>query len=163
MKKLLSVLLILLIPFLVFAQTYTGKIIAIKDGDTVVMLVKNKPQTIRLAHIDTPEKKQPYGTAAKIFLSERIYGREVQAVIAGKRDRNGRWIAEIFSQNQNINKELVRNGLAWHYKQYSKNDNYAALERIARQKKTGLWKDQGPIAPWQWRKMKKGKSAKVNL
>lgn len=163
MKKLLSVLLILLIPFLVFAQTYTGKIIAIKDGDTVVMLVKNKPQTIRLAHIDTPEKKQPYGTAAKIFLSERIYGREVQAVIAGKPDRNGRWIAEIFSQNQNINKELVRNGLAWHYKQYSKNDNYAALERIARQKKTGLWKDQGPIAPWQWRKMKKGKSAKVNL
>lgn len=163
MKKLLSVLLILLIPFLVFAQTHSGKIIAIKDGDTVVMLVKNKPQTIRLAHIDTPEKKQPYGTAAKIFLSERIYGREVQAVIAGKPDRNGRWIAEIFSQNQNINKELVRNGLAWHYKQYSKNDNYAALERIARQKKTGLWKDQGPTAPWQWRKMKKGKSAKVNL
>lgn len=163
MKKLLSVLLIILIPLLVFAQTHSGKIIAIKDGDTVVMLVKNKPQTIRLAHIDTPEKKQPYGTAAKIFLSGRIYGREVQAVIAGKPDRNCRWIAEIFSQNQNINKELVRNGLAWHYKQYSKNDNYAALERIARQKKTGLWKDQGPIAPWQWRKMKKGKSAKVNL
>ncbi|QFG54441.1 thermonuclease family protein [Chryseobacterium sp.] len=83
--------------------------------------------------------------------------------MAGKPDRNGRWIAEIFSQNQNINKELVRNGLAWHYKQYSKNDNYAALERIARQKKTGLGKDQGPTAPWQWRKMKKGKSAKVNL
>ncbi|MDF0718498.1 thermonuclease family protein [Kaistella sp. PBT33-4] len=163
MKKLIPTLFFTAFSFLLFAQTHSAKIIAIKDGDTVVMLVKNKPQTIRLAHIDTPEKKQSYGTAAKIFLSERIYGREVQAVIAGKPDRNGRWIAEIFSQNQNINKELVRNGLAWHYKQYSKNDNYAALERIARQKKTGLWKDQGPIAPWQWRKMKKGKSAKVNL
>lgn len=163
MKKLLSVLLILLIPFLVFAQTYTGKIIAVKDGDTVVMLVKDKQQTIRLAHIDTPEKKQPYGTAAKKYLSDRIFGRQVQAVIAGKPDRNGRWIAEIFSRNQNINKEMVRNGLAWHYKQYSKDDNYAALERIARQKKSGLWKDQLPIAPWQWRKMKKVKSAKAHL
>ncbi len=163
MKKLIPTLFFTVFSILLSAQTYTGKIIAVKDGDTVVMLVKNNPQTIRLAHIDTPEKKQPYGTAAKKYLSERIFGRQVRAVIAGKPDRNGRWIAEIFSQNQNINKEMVRNGLAWHYKLYSNDDNYAALKRIARQKKTGLWKDQMPIAPWQWRKMKKARSAKASL
>ncbi|QFG54009.1 thermonuclease family protein [Chryseobacterium sp.] len=59
MKKLIPILFFTAFSFLLFAQTHSGKIIAIKDGDTVVMLVKNKPQTIRLAHIDTPEKKQP--------------------------------------------------------------------------------------------------------
>lgn len=162
MKKLLSVLLILLIPFLVFAQTYTGKIIAVKDGDTVVMLVKDKQQTIRLAHIDTPEKKQPYGTKAKQFVSDFCFGKTVKIVIANKPDRNGRWIAELYHGNRNLNKELVRSGLAWHYKQFSKNDNYAALELNARRKKVGLWQDITPVAPWEWRKMKKARIVKAS-
>ncbi|WP_332018573.1 thermonuclease family protein, partial [Kaistella sp.] len=75
----------------------------------------------------------------------------------GKKDRNGRWIGEIFYNNQNLNKELVRNGLAWHYKRYSKSANYADLETAARKKKVGLWRDKDPIAPWNWRKSKRNK------
>ena len=56
--------------------------------------------------------------------------------------------------NQNLGKELVRNGLAWHFKRYSKSENYADLEAAARKKKIGLWRDKDPIAPWNWRKSK---------
>ena len=162
MNKFLPILVLSLFSWVMSGQTYSGKITAVKDGDTVVMLIKNKPQTIRLAHIDTPEKKQPYGTKAKQFVSDFCFGKTVKIVIANKPDRNGRWIAELYHGNRNLNKELVRSGLAWHYKQFSKNDNYAALELNARRKKVGLWQDKTPVAPWEWRKMKKARTVKAS-
>lgn len=148
-------LLLFLFSITVSAQTYSAKIIGITDGDTVSILFNNKKQSIRLAHIDTPERNQPFGSKAKQFLSEKIFGKTVTVVITDRPDRNGRWIAEIFYNNQNINKELVRNGLAWHYKKYSKNVNYAELEFRARKRKIGLWKDPNPVEPWNWRNYRK--------
>ncbi|MDO5617066.1 MAG: thermonuclease family protein [Cruoricaptor ignavus] len=139
----------------IFCQTYTAKIIKVKDGDTVDILYKGKSQTIRLAHIDCPEKNQPFGKKAKQYTSDFCFGKTVKVAIAGKPDRYGRWIAEIFYNNQNLNKNLVRNGLAWHFKKYSKNDNYANLEQIARKRKIGLWQESHPIEPWNWRKYKR--------
>ena len=92
---------------------------------------------------------------AKEFVSRFCYGKTVEIIISSKPDRYGRWIAEIFYNNQNLNKELIRNGLAWHFKKYSKDEVYAELEKIARGKRLGLWQEQHPIAPWEWRKNKK--------
>ncbi|MBS1548575.1 MAG: thermonuclease family protein [Bacteroidetes bacterium] len=140
------------------SQSITAKVVAVKDGDTVGILWNGKEQAIRLAHIDCPEKKQAFGSSAKKFVSDFCFGKTVQIVIAGKPDRNGRWIAEIYYNHQNLNKELVRNGLAWHYIKYSNSDVYATLENIAREKRIGLWQDQYPIAPWEWRKSKKSRT-----
>lgn len=144
-----------------FAQTFTAKIIGVKDGDTVVILWENKPQTVRLAHVDCPEKNQPFGAKAKIFVSDFCFGKKVQVVVAGKPNRNGRWIAEIFYNNKNLNKELVRNGLAWHFKKYSKNQNYAQLEREARKNNIGLWQQESPVEPWNWRNYQRSKNLKL--
>ena len=119
-----------------------------------------KEQTVRLAHIDCPEKKQPYGTKAKDMLSVLCFGKMVRLKGDGKRDRNGRLIAEILLPNGfNVNKTLVKAGLAWHFKKYSKDEIYAQLEIEARNKKVGLWKEKTPISPWNWRKMKKEEKA----
>lgn len=157
MKKSLLTFIFLLFSIFVFAQTYRGKVIGIKDGDTVVLLIENTPQTIRLEHIDTPEKNQPFGAKAKQFASDFCFGKTAVVIGNGKKDRNGRWIGEIFYNNQNLGKELVRNGLAWHYKRYSKSANYADLEIAARKKKLGLWQDKNAVAPWNWRKYRKKK------
>lgn len=150
-------LLFLLFPFFLFSQTY--KVIKIKDGDTVGILMNGKEETIRLAHIDCPEKKQPFGNNAKQFVSKLCFGKYVKIVGDFKRDRNKRIIAEIILPNgKNINKELVKNGLAWHFTRYSKDKTYAQLELIARKQKIGLWKDKNPIAPWNWRKYSKLRS-----
>ena len=131
----------------------TYKVIGVKDGDTFVILMDDKEQIVRLAHIDCPEKKQPFGAKAKEFVSQQSFGTWVALVHQSKYDRNRRLIAEvILSDGRNLNMELVKNGLAWHFKKYSKDNLYAALEAKARKERTGLWKDRGAIAPWEWRR-----------
>ncbi|SHJ81533.1 nuclease homologue [Arenibacter nanhaiticus] len=67
-------------------------------------------------------------------------------------DRNGRLIGEIFDADGiNINKEMVRLGMAWHFKKYSDDMSYDKLEIEARDSKIGLWKDKEPVAPWDFR------------
>jgi micrococcal nuclease len=149
-------LLLLFFTFYFITNSQTYKVIGVKDGDTVSILMEGKEQTVRLAHIDCPEKKQPYGTKAKQVVSDLCFGQYVKLIGDGKMDRYKRLIAEIVLPNGiNINQKLVKNGLAWHFKKYSKDSKYAQLETEARTKKAGLWKEKDPIAPWAWRKARK--------
>lgn len=50
--------------------SFEGKVTGIKDGDTYTVFYNGSEQTIRLAHIDCPEKKQPFGSKAKQFASD---------------------------------------------------------------------------------------------
>lgn len=132
----------------------TGKVISVKDGDTIDVVFENEPLTIRFAHIDCPEKRtnQPFGNAAKKFTSDLCFGQIVTIENEQKFDRYGRLIGVVINENGlNVNKELLKAGLAWHYKKYSDDDSYAELENIARQSKLGLWVEANPIPPWEWR------------
>lgn len=134
-------------------KTFTAKVTRIIDGDTMEVLYQNKPIKIRLAHIDCPEKrgKQPFGTQAKIALSNLCFAQDV-SVQGQNYDRNKRLIAVIVNQKkQNVNQEMVKQGMAWHFKKYSKDVSYTKLEIEARKNKIGLWQDANPIAPWAWR------------
>ncbi len=134
-------------------KTKSFKVIGVKDGDTVELLMDNNTQVVRLAHIDCPEKKQPYGQKAKQFVSVMCFGKFVTIIHQNKFDRNKRLIAEVIIEDGiNLNKELVKKGLAWHYKKYSKDNSYADLETKAKELKVGLWAESNPIAPWLWRK-----------
>lgn len=132
----------------------SGDCIGVADGDTITILTADKRQhKIRLAHIDCPEKGQPFGTRAKQFTADFCFRKPVVIVHSGKKDRNGRIIGEVFNeQGENLNKALVRAGLAWHYKKYSRDASYAGLEERARAARKGLWQDPDPIEPWVWRK-----------
>lgn len=141
-------------------KTFSAQVIGISDGDTMEVLYEKNPLKIRLAHIDAPEKKgsQPFGNNAKQALSALCFGRYV-TVIGGRNDRYHRLIAVIINdKNQNINKEMLKLGMAWHYKKYSQDADYAQLENQARRKRIGLWLDKNPIEPWLWRKLKKNES-----
>ena len=149
MKKILFFL--LLISFIdVFSQM--GKVINIKDGDTVVILGENfKKYTVRVADIDCPEKKQPFGKKAKQFTSKEILGKTVEVKIKNF-DKYGRTVGYILYENKNLSLELLKNGLAWHYKYYSKDKEMAFLENEAKKNKLGLWSHKKPINPYYWRK-----------
>lgn len=137
-------------------KTFQAKVIGISDGDTMEVLYKHQPVKIRLAHIDCPEKrrKQPFGNDAKKALSDLCFGQQVM-VKGEKYDRYKRLIAVILnSKKQNVNQEMVKQGLAWHYKKYSTDPIYANLEIKAKRNKVGLWSVPNPIAPWDWRKTK---------
>jgi endonuclease YncB( thermonuclease family) len=133
-------------------DTLQGKVVSIADRDTFTMLLKNKTTVkVRLASIDCPERKQPYSAVATRFLSDAIFGREVRVLVDSK-DRYGRSIGWVYYNDKCLNEELLKTGLAWHFKRYSKDEKLQAMEDQARGNKIGLWKDNKPIPPWDWRR-----------
>jgi len=133
---------------------FTAKVIRILDGDTMEALYQKKPIKIRLAHIDAPEhkKKQDFGIQAKKALSALCFGQTV-TVHSEKLDRYGRLIAVVVTnKKQIVNQEMVKLGMAWHFKRYSKDPLYAQLELAARKQQKGLWQLPNPVPPWEWRK-----------
>ncbi len=139
----------------VYAQTFTGKVIGVKDGDTVVVIdAANTQTTLRLAEVDCPEKKQAFGTKAKQFTSDQVYLKTVTYKVQTI-DRYGRSIAEIYyDNNKYLSAEIIKNGMGWQYKQYSTSKLLAALEQEARTNKIGLWVDPNPIYPSEFRRKK---------
>ncbi|MDC9723479.1 MAG: thermonuclease family protein [Urechidicola sp.] len=137
---------------------FIAKVIGVKDGDTIEVLYENNPIVIRFEHIDCPEKKQPFGKKAKQFVSDNIFGKNVHIISKGKTDRWKRLIAVVELENgENLNKMLVQNGLAMHFKKYSKDNSYDIIERGAENNKIGMWSQKTVIEPWNYRKSKKKK------
>jgi micrococcal nuclease len=145
--------LFLLISSICVSQTYTGKVIGIKDGDTVVVLDSlNYQTTLRLAEVDCPEKSQAFGTKAKQFTSDEIYLKQIKYIVTDI-DKYGRSIAKIYyDNNKYLSEEIIRNGFGWQYKKYSTSKLLAKLEEEARKNKKGLWIDPNPIYPSDWRR-----------
>lgn len=135
-------------------KTIIGKVVNISDGDTITLLDKNNQQyKIRLYGIDAPESKQAYGQQAKHFLSSLIANKEVKVLVLDK-DKYQRMVAKVFLEDLDINKEMVKNGYAHAYTEFSK--EYKPQELKARKAKLGLWRDENPIKPSDFRKNQKG-------
>jgi endonuclease YncB( thermonuclease family) len=152
MTKLLFI--IQVIFFFLLGPSLTGKVIGVSDGDTITILVDNQQIKIRLNGIDCPEKSQDFGQVAKQFTSDQCFGKTVTVITHGQ-DRYGRTLGEvILPDGKSLNQELVRAGLAWHYKKYSTDTTLADLEIAARNEKKGLWCQSDCVAPWEYRKHK---------
>ncbi len=142
------------------AETITGRVVGVADGDTITVLDANKVQhKIRLSGIDAPEKKQAFGNRSKESLSDLAFDKTVN-VETGKRDRYGRQIGKVLVNGRDVNLVQVERGMAWFYRQYqrdqSPNDQrlYDAAEDAAKADKRGLWRDAAPVAPWEFRRNK---------
>ncbi|QLI83257.1 thermonuclease family protein [Chitinibacter fontanus] len=136
----------------------SAQVVGVADGDTITVLSDDRKQyKLRLAFIDAPEKAMPFGQVAKQALSDLIYRQTVTASIIDV-DRYGRGVAVIEHNQRDINLQQVTAGLAWHYTQYTKGQSSTDFERYesaqtqAKSQKTGLWADQHPTPPWDWRK-----------
>ena len=147
--------LLLLFTLSVQAETLEGKVVKIADGDTLTLLTPSNQQVkIRLAGIDTPERKQPFGKRAKQALAKLAFQKQVLVEVEAK-DRYGRTIGVVFVDGLNVNAELVKQGMAWVYRKYTDDKRLYTLESEAKQAKRGLWLDENPIPPWEWRRGKR--------
>ncbi|MDX4028353.1 thermonuclease family protein [Aliarcobacter skirrowii] len=135
------------------ANTITGKVINVADGDTITVLTANKEShRIRLNDIDAPESKQAFGNKSKENLKKYVNQKEV-VVKYNSKDRYGRILGTVYLNNTDINLQQVKDGYAWVYRQYSKKSEYYKAEEVARKMKLGLWFDKNPIEPQEFRKM----------
>ena len=109
---------------------------------------------VRINGIDAPERGQWYGDVATLHLQWLISGKAVGLKLKQK-DTYGRWIATVYLDGADISEEMLKEGLAWHYKEHDSNPRYAQLEAEAKQAGLGLWSDDRAVPPWEWRHMSK--------
>lgn len=135
------------------ADSWQGQVVRISDGDVITVKHSDNHERLRLYGIDAPEMEQPFGLDAYNFIFNRVNMETVEVNPTGI-DPYGRTIAWVYywedGNRKCLNEEVLKAGLAWHYKKYSKDQNLADLEKEARTKKVGLWAD--PIPPWEFRK-----------
>ena len=152
--NLLPILLLLAAP----QDSFTAKVIGVKDGDSLVVLHNRKEVVVRLHGIDTPEFGQDFGTQAKKQTSELCFGKAVTVQVKGT-DRYDRTLGVVtLPDGKSLNHELVRSGYAWWYRRYSDDETLGKLEAAARKEKKGLWSGKDPIAPWEWREREREKA-----
>lgn len=139
---------------------FNGVIVAVDDGDTVVVQGLNgERKKIRFYGVDTPESEwigkwpeQPYSQVAKAFTASYLSDQQVSVRLTGD-STYSREVGEVFVNGYSVSKELVRQGLAWWNSKYAADDlDLKRLEDAARKQKYGLWKDSNPTPPWEWRR-----------
>ena len=153
--------LVLALSFPARADSLTGRVVRVADGDTITVLDANNQQhKLRLSGIDAPEIKQAYGQASRKHLSALVAGKTVLAEWY-KRDKYGRTVAKVLLDGQDVCLEQIKAGMAWHYKKYQQEQTpqdraiYAVAEDEARSARRGLWKEADPMPPWEWRAAKR--------
>jgi endonuclease YncB( thermonuclease family) len=136
-------------------RRFSGRVVAVHDGDTISVLVGRRAVKVRLEGIDCPELAQPYGRVAKTFTSDRVFGKAVE-VEQTTVDRYGRSVGRVFVNGEDLSAAILAAGLAWHYTQYSADRNLDAAEQSARVARRGLWSQSNPVPPWVYRRPRPG-------
>lgn len=139
-----------------------GKVVGIIDGDTYDILKEGSIIVrVRMEGIDAPEKGMPYYKKSKKYLSDLCFGKIVK-LKASDKDRDGRTIALSYLEDgTELSHEMVKVGLAWHFKKYNSDPILANLEIDARNAKIGIWSIENPMTPWDNRAFhKRGISTK---
>ncbi len=152
-QVLAAITIVLFLPALVLG--WSGKVVHITDGDTIVVLRDHEEVDVRLYGIDCPEKGQPFGTKAKRFTSKMAGNKRVEVDVMDI-DRYGRSVALVYIEGDGecLNEELIKAGYAWVYEKYCNIKDCEAwqkLETVARVTDKGLWSRETPILPWDWR------------
>lgn len=138
------------------ADVLEGKVVGISDGDTITVLVDRREVKVRVAGIDAPEKKQPFGQRSKEHLSDCAFGKAV-SVEWSKTDRYGRAIGKVTAHGVDCGLRQIELGMAWHYKAYAKEQKvidraaYSEAESQSMTRKSGLWSEPHPTPPWEFR------------
>lgn len=136
----------------VHADPIHCRVVGVTDGDTLTCLsAENKQIKVRLAQIDAPESSQPFGKRSKQALSDQVFSQDV-GLERETTDRYGRMVAKVIKDGKDVNLEMVRQGMAWVYDQYAHDKVYFSTQRTAQAEKLGLWADDNPVRPSEWRR-----------
>ena len=153
MVRFVILLLVLNVSISAFAESISGKVINIADGDTLTILnSENNQVKIRLAAIDAPEKSQPFGNRSKQSLSDMCFGKQARIEVVDT-DRYGRTVGMVTCGDVRANDAQVASGMAWVYRKYAEGFGHLyPLEESAKVSRKGLWSEPSQIPPWEWRK-----------
>jgi len=122
----------------------------VMDGDSMIAKRDQDTIEIRIAGIDCPEFGQPFFEQAKQLTEQKCLNRKV-VVKRLDTDRYGRLVSIVHVGSVNLAEQLLRSGMAWHYKKYDASEQFAEFEQTSRESRIGLWMQEAPIPPWEYR------------
>ena len=130
-------------------ETISGAVIVVIDGDTLTVADAAKRQhRVRLAGIDAPQAKQPYGVRSARSLAQLCLKKE--AKVEWKEKQRGLLVGQVTCADKDVNAEQVRRGMAWvSPRQTGPGSALYELEAYARLRKVGLWAAEKPGPPWE--------------
>lgn len=123
------------------------------DGDTIDV----DGQRIRIHGIDAPESAQNCARDGVTWLCGQEAGARLRALVRGAqvkceaidKDRYGRIVGKCFANGADVGAEMVSEGLALAYRQYS--TDYVQAEASAKAAQRGMWAGEF-VEPWNWRR-----------
>lgn len=143
------------------AATLQAKVVEVPTGNTLVVSNTNRSVRVRLKAVMPPETGQPYSEVAVDHLKTLVLDRAVAVDYTHLVD--GYLEARVFLNNIDIGSQMLRDGAAWydHATDYELSESdrslYAQCEQSARAEKRGLWHDESPVAPWEYRRIQQAK------
>ena len=154
MRNILNIVLILFVCQASFGQeVVTGTATNVYDGDTFTLIAINGEKVkIRVVGIDAPEVDQDYGRESRDYARSLIDSKIVTVYLEPGETYGRKLGIVITSDGKHFNYEMVKAGYAWHYSYYNNDKYLAAAEESARDLKSGLWAEESPQAPWEWRR-----------
>ena len=144
-------LIIFLVFFLLNLHADSYFVTKVIDGDTIEVRQEKRNYKVRLSEIDAPEINQRFGTESKNFLASLILNEEIELIYTTE-DRYGRIVAKIYKDNKDINRSMVRNGLAWVYDYYVEDQSLYIDQNLAKKNSFNIWSEVSPIPPWVFRR-----------
>jgi endonuclease YncB( thermonuclease family) len=139
----------------------TCLIVGVVDGDTLTARCEATgtaaPQTmtVRVAEIDAPERGQPFSTRAREHLAQLCHGQPAKVrPVPGDdgKDRYGRTVAHVQCNHLDAGAAQVKEGMAWAFQRYVKDEALRTSQKNARLQLRGLWAEKDPVPPWEWRR-----------
>lgn len=145
-QKILVVALLLSLSLRSFAH----QVIAIDDGDSLTLLVNERPVEINLANIDAPERRQPWGYRSRNSLVELCWGSDAVYETLYV-NQHKQVMAVVQCAGVNVNRVQVDRGVAWVHPDHNIDVALPGLEAVARAERRGLWSDKNPVPPWEFK------------
>lgn len=129
-------------------QLLEGICVGVSDGDSLHLeLPDGERVRVRLYGIDAPEKDQECALAARKKLGKLIYDKEIRVEVLDV-DKYGRYVGKVYAGARYVNRYMLKEGLAWHYKHYAADDELLAeAEARAKAAGRGIWATESPCRP----------------
>lgn len=129
-------------------QLLEGICVGVSDGDSLHLeLPDGERVRVRLYGIDAPEKDQECALAARKKLGKLIYDKEIRVEVLDV-DKYGRYVGKVYAGARYVNRFMLKEGLAWHYKHYAADDELLAeAEARAKAAGRGIWSTESPCRP----------------
>lgn len=147
------------------AETLTGHVIGISDGDTLTVLIGRERLRVRISGIDAPELRQTFGQSARRSLYRMVFQKDVRLECHAA-DIDSR-VCKVWVQPSDcascgatldVGHAQLLAGMAWYFREHASGQSeedrgrYESAESEARERHRGLWGDLHPVPPWEWRR-----------